>query len=199
MSRENVEIVRKPLRVRDRSSRALDQRFLLRCPWLLTPFARLVGRLPPRSRLRHAAVRRSFRLASEAFNRRDLDAALIGYHRERELHPPPEFVEAGFAESCYRGPAGFRKFVAEWSEVWAGELRGEPSEFIDLGDRLVALAMLPGRAQASGLPLSPKWASVFTLKDGEVISQHDYLDHDEALEAVGLREEPGGEKSAPSS
>jgi ketosteroid isomerase-like protein len=174
--------------VREPSRRTLDQRVLLRFPRLVGPYARLVGRLPPHSRLRHAAVWRSFRLATEALNRRDLDAALIGYHPDRKLHPPREFVAAGFAESSYRGPAGFRNFMAEWSEVWGRDLRVETAELIDLGDRLVALGMVPSRGQASGLPLSQEWASVLTLSGGDVISQQDYLDHAEALEAVGLSE-----------
>jgi hypothetical protein len=189
MSQETDQVVREPLQVREASTRTLDQRLLLRFPRLVGPYARVVGRLPPHSRLRHAAVWRSFQLATEALNRRDLDAALIGYHGDRELHPPREFVEAGFAESCYRGPAGSRKYISEWSDVWGGDLRiAEPAELIDLGDRIVALAMLPSRAQASGLPLSTKWACVLTLKDGEVIRQQDYLDHAQALEAAGLRE-----------
>jgi ketosteroid isomerase-like protein len=187
MSQENVEVVRKPLRVREPSSRTLEQRLSLRFPRLAAAYSRLILRLPPGSRLRRTAVSRGFQLATEAFNRRDLDATLIAYHPDREHHPPREFVEAGFVESSYRGPAGFRKYVSEWSEVWGGDLRVEPTELIDLGDRIVALATLPGRAQASGLPLNPKWAAVMTLKDGKVISQQDYLDHAEALEAVGLR------------
>jgi hypothetical protein len=39
--RENVEMVRKPLRVRERSSRTLDQRFFLRFPRVNAAFARL--------------------------------------------------------------------------------------------------------------------------------------------------------------
>jgi hypothetical protein len=120
ISPDDVEVVRKPLHVREPSTRTLDQRLALRFPRLFTAYARLIGKLPPRSRLRQAAVWRGFRLATEAFNRRDLDAALIGYHPDRELHPPREFVEGGFAESCYRGPGGFRKYVAEWSDVGAG-------------------------------------------------------------------------------
>jgi ketosteroid isomerase-like protein len=78
--------------------------------------------------------------------------------------------------------------MAEWSEVWGRDLRVETAELIDLGDRLVALGMVPSRGQASGLPLSQEWASVLTLSGGDVISQQDYLDHAEALEAVGLSE-----------
>ncbi len=68
MSREKVEIVRKPLRVRQRSSRTLDERLFLRFPRLFAANARLIGQLPPRSRLRQAFVWRAWRLALEAYN-----------------------------------------------------------------------------------------------------------------------------------
>jgi hypothetical protein len=68
------EIVRKPLRVRDRSSRTLDQRLALRFPRLTATYIRLIFRLSPRSRFRQAAVRRGSQLSMEAFTRRDLDA-----------------------------------------------------------------------------------------------------------------------------
>src|SRR4051794_22838277 len=96
-------IVRKPLVVRQRSGRTLAQRFFIRFPRLATAYARFVFRLPPRSRFRQAAVWRGTQLATEALNRRDLDAALIAYHPERQLQPPRAFVEAGFVESSYRG------------------------------------------------------------------------------------------------
>ena len=67
-------------------------------------------------------------------------------------------------------------------------MRVEPVELIDLGDRFVILYNLPVRAQASGVPFTEQFASVGELKNGKVIRQHEYLDHTEALEAVGLRE-----------
>ena len=95
MSQEKVEVVRKPLRVRERSSRTLDQRLSLRFPRLAAVNARLIGRLPLGSRLRQAAVWRSARLAAEAYNRRDLAAALIGCHPEFEYYTDRAWVEAG--------------------------------------------------------------------------------------------------------
>ena len=44
------------------------------------------------------------------------------------------------------------------------------------------------RAQASGVPLTQKYAGISTVKDGKVIRHHDFLDHGEALAAVGLSE-----------
>jgi ketosteroid isomerase-like protein len=183
-----VEVVRKPVRVRERSSSTLDQRLLLRFPRLAVAYLRLLGRLPPGSRLRQAALWRGIRLAVEAFNRRDLDAVLVGYHPDFEFHPPREVAEAGLTEPCYRGRTGYLKYVSELSEVWGADLRVEPTELIDLGDRLVTLGYAPGRGQASGVALTNEFAAVVTLKHGRVICEQDYMDHPDALAAVGLRE-----------
>ena len=188
MSRENVPFVRKPLQVRERSSRTLDGRLALRFPRLADTYARLVGRLPPTSRLRQAVLWRAARLGLEAWNRRDLDAFQVGRLPDWEFHPARELVEAGLLEPCYRGPAGYRDFVSSWFQVWGADARIEPLELIDLGDRLVSLAAVPTRGQASGVPVTQKYAWVVTLKDGQVTHQQEYLDHAEALEAVGLRE-----------
>jgi ketosteroid isomerase-like protein len=184
----NVEIVRKPLRVRERSRRMLDQRLALRFPCLFAANARLIGRLSPGSRLRQMALWRAWRLSLEAYNRRDLEAVTIGFQPDLEYYPYQEFVEAGLAEPSYHGPSGYRAYIESTTEVWGADVRIEPKELIDLGDRVVVLADMPMRAQASGIPLGETYACVATLKDGRVIRQRDYLDHDEALKAVGLEE-----------
>ena len=92
----------------------------------------------------------------EAFNRRDLDAAVSPGHPDFEFAPAARVRRGGFFEPCYRGPAGFRKYVSTWSEVWGADLRVEPVELIDLGDRVVLLADAPARAQASGVPFTGK-------------------------------------------
>src|SRR5436309_2316414 len=112
------QIVRKPLQVRERARRTLDQRLNLFFRRLAATQARLIGRLPPSSRLRQAAVWRGTRLAAEAINRGDLDAYLLGFHPDCEWHPLPEFVEAGLVEPSYRGEAGFRKYWSTVSDVW---------------------------------------------------------------------------------
>jgi ketosteroid isomerase-like protein len=124
----------------------------------------------------------------EAFNRRDIDAALVYAHPDFEYRPPREFVEAGFFEPCYRGAGGFRKYVSTWSDVFGADLRIEPVELIDLGDRIAMLATLPTRGQSSGIPLTGTIATVSTMKNGRATHVQAYLDHAEALEAVGLSE-----------
>lgn len=88
---------------------------------------------------------------------------------------------------CYHGPSGYRTYIASTYEVWGNDVRLEPTDLIDLGDRLVLLADMPMRAQASGVPLGEKYACVATLKDGKVIVWRDFLHHADALKAAGLR------------
>lgn len=183
----DARIVRNRLRLHERSRRTVDQRVLLRFPRLAAAFARLVARRQPASRFRQAAPCRAVRLGVEAFNRRDFDLVLLGSHPDFEFLPARELVEAGLAEPCYRGPARYREFVTEWSEIWGADFRFEALELIDLGDRLVALADVPMRAQTSGVPFTGNYAAVITLDRGRSIRQQDYWAHDEALEAAGLR------------
>src|SRR3954447_16603939 len=181
-----MKAVRMPLRPPKRSRRTLDQRLAMRFPAFRAAGLRLIGRLPPSSRLRQAALRRSIPLALDAYNRRDLDVVAIGYHPDLEYYPYREFVEAGLAEPCYRGPSGYKAYIEGTNEVWGADVRLEPTELVDLGDWVVMLANMPMRAQASGVSLSEKYAGVLTLKDGKVIRQDDFLDQAEALRSVGL-------------
>jgi ketosteroid isomerase-like protein len=179
-------VVRQPIRVRKSSSRTLDQRLMLRFPRLAAASFRLIGRLPPSSRVRRAALARGAQLGMEAYNRRDLDAVAIVYDTQLEYYPYREFVDAALAEPCYRGPEGYKRYIAATYDVWGVDVRLEGTEIIDLGDRLVMLAEMPMRAQASGVPLAETYAAVMTLKDGRVVRQQDYLNQAEALESVGL-------------
>ena len=121
------QIARGPLRVRERSRRTLAQRLALQVPALPNAYTRLLGRLAPGSRLRRALVWRFVRDGVEAVNRRDLEVLLVGLHRDYEIHPARDMVEAGFAEPCYRGRAGYRDWVATWDDVWGIDVRTEPS------------------------------------------------------------------------
>jgi ketosteroid isomerase-like protein len=187
MSQENVEFVRKPLRVRDRSRRTVDQRLALRFPRAFRRVRRWGGRLPPASRIRRAGVAQGVSLGYEAFNRRDLEATLINYHRDLDFFPARPMIESGMVEASYRGHDGYRRFFDEWLSVW-GSYRGSMQELIDLGDRLLTLGYLEGHAESSGVRVTQEYASLMTLKDGQVIRQQEYFDHAEALEAVGLSE-----------
>jgi len=187
VTRENVEIVRRPLPIRDgHTRRALEHRIAVRFPRLAALSGRMLARLPPSSRLRQVLLWRLARVSAEAFNRRDFDALLTGYHADCEFHGAPQLVEAGLAQPYWRGPEGYREFVASWSDVWGPDVRVHPVELIDMGNRIVALYDVPVRGQASGATFTGKFATVSELRDGRVFRDHVYFDHDEALEAAGV-------------
>jgi ketosteroid isomerase-like protein len=188
MSPENVDVVRKPLRARERSRRTLDERLSLRLPRLASAYLGWIGKRRPGSRLRQASLWRGARLGVEAYNRRDLEAVVVGWDPEFEYHTGRQWAQSGLVESCYRGLDGYRKYVAATQEVWGEENYLRPVELIDLGERIVLLANVPMRAQASGVALTEAFAIVSTLKDGRIVRCQEYYDHDEALEAAGLKE-----------
>jgi len=187
MSQQNVEVVRKPLGVRERSSRTLDQRLSLRFPKLASLQRRLFFRLPPSSRLRQAALWRGARLGIEAFNRQDFEVALLYYHPEFEFRPPRELADSGIADRSYRGHAGYVSFMSGWFSAW-GAFRFEPGELIDLGDRVLVLAKLAGRGGGSGVVVDQSFAAVYDQRGAMIIRQQDYFEPAEALKDVGLAE-----------
>ena len=174
------------LEPREVTRRPLEMRLAKHFPGFADRAFRLLGRLPPHSRMRQALLKRAAVMGTAAYNRRDLDAVTLGYAPDIEYYPYREFVEAGLAEPCYRGHQGYRDYIEATYEVWGTDVRLEPTEIIDLGDRFVLLADMPMRAQASGVPLAQTYAGVSTLRDGLVARQDDYLDQGEALASVGL-------------
>lgn len=188
MPQENVEVFRRPLRARELSSRTLDQRLLLRFPRLAAAYVRLIARLSASSRLRQAAIGRGVRLGVEAYNRRDLEAAVVGWDPGFEYRPGREWVEGGLVESCYRGSEGYRRYAEVADGIAGGKLHLRRVELIDLGERLLILADAPTHAQAGDTTPSDPFATLADLKDGRVIRAQEYFDHAEALEAAGLAE-----------
>jgi uncharacterized protein len=122
------------------------------------------------------------RTGIEAWNRRDWDTALA------DFHPQIEWRNAGVLlddADVYYGHEEVRSFWESWAGSW-DDIRIEPEEFIDLGDRVLVLA----RFRASGrnqIEINQQIAQLWTLRDGLILSFQSYWDHAEALEATGLR------------
>ncbi len=131
-------------------------------------------------------LRRAVTLGVQAFNRRDLDAVVVAYDPAIEYHPYREFVESGLSEPVYRGHSGYRAYIDATREVWGTDVRLEPREVVDAGDRFVLIADMPMRAQASGVTLDQVYAGVSTFRGGRVVRQDDFLDPAEALAYVGV-------------
>jgi ketosteroid isomerase-like protein len=185
MSEANVEVVRQPITVRAHTRRRLDERLVLRFPRASAFVVRAVWRLPPRSWLRQAFVRRAAQLGFESLNRDDVEAALALYHPQVELILPPEFIGLGL-DPVYRGREERSRFELRWIAEW-GKLRYEPDEIIDLGDdRVLMVGRVKSSGVSSGAPVDSEFAEIFTFSAGRVTREQAFFDRAEALEAAGL-------------
>jgi ketosteroid isomerase-like protein len=90
--------------------------------------------------------------------------------------------------SVWRGREGFVEFIRTWTEDFEG-WEAQLERLIDAGDdRVVGLFRQLARGRASGAPVEVDLAIVYELDGGRVVRMRNYLDHEEALEAAGLRE-----------
>ena len=125
------------------------------------------------------------RRAYAAWNRRDFDEAAELLAPDIEWRMPSNLPDAETWRSSEEVMHGLGVFLESWDR-----LRVEVQEYIDAGDRVVALLRYSGRAALTGLELegSAVDAAVWTLREGKVVKVEMYGDTSEALEAVGLRE-----------
>jgi ketosteroid isomerase-like protein len=101
-----------------------------------------------------------------------------------ELHSA---IVGGAEGNVYRGHEGFRRWFADSFESFE-ELENEWTEFRDLGDRVLAFGNVKARGRGSGVEIDSPMGWVFTVRRGKLVKAEGFLSHDEALEAVGLRE-----------
>ena len=101
-----------------------------------------------------------------------------------EFRLPPDFP----GTQGTRGPEGFVSVVNEVAEAFE-DIRYEPQEFLDQGDRLFAAVRTVGHAKHTGLAVDLLVYWVYTFRDGKVVVMEAYLDRAEALEAAGLSEQ----------
>ena len=178
-------MVRQPIALRANSRRRPEERLALRFPRAAARLTRLVLRLPSRSPLRRAFVRRAAQLGFEALNRDDVEAAVALYHPDVELDLPEEFIGLGLHPPS-RGRAERVSFEREWNAEW-GKVRYEFGEVIDLGDdRLLVVGRFEGSGPSSGAGFDNQFAEIFTFSAGQVIREQAFFNHAEALEAAGL-------------
>ena len=97
---------------------------------------------------------------------------------EADVLPDPE---------AYTGKEAFIDNLAKL-EAPFDELRMEPLEIVDLGERIVVVVSMRGRGRGSSAPVEMTFTQLWSLRDGEAVSLQDYATKAEALEAAELRE-----------
>jgi len=121
---------------------------------------------------------------TDAFHRRDIDAFA------KLTTPDVEWIPVFAVQvegAVYRGRQGIEAFLRELSETW-DEFRPVPDEYRDLGNRVLGLGRLSARGRNSGAAINSPWAGIFDFRGAKIFRIRTYLDHPEALKAVGLEE-----------
>ena len=86
------------------------------------------------------------------------------------------------------GPVVVRRYIQDWIDTF-DDFSVVVEELRDVGDdRVLSIQRLKGQAKLSGAETDLRYALVSTVRDGKVVRAREYLNAEDALEAVGLRE-----------
>lgn len=127
-----------------------------------------------------AAVRRYV----NAFNRLDLDAAILGLDPAIELR---EWPEAPGSQS-YHGAEGVRRAFDAWFETWEW-MTLEIEEIHAVGDRVLFTLHQRAKGRTSEAEVEIRSYNVYTFRDGLVTRVELFIERENALAAAGLTEE----------
>ena len=118
-----------------------------------------------------------------AYNRRDFDAAIADFDPEIDwVLPARQRSDSG------RGPNEIKRFWEGLDETFE-ELRLDPEEFVDAGDRVATRLRYYGRGKGSGIVFEGElYHQVATFRAGKMVRIEYFGDWGQALQAVGLRE-----------
>src|SRR5436190_2089361 len=188
MSQDNVDIARgarlvlAPLSERSGRRLTLEQRLRVRTPALSRLLSNAVMQLPPRSRLRRTLLARLVAQQYAAANRRDFDVVLLGLDPGFEYRPSGDLMPPDL-ETVFRGHDGYLQLWRYWLDAF-GDIRWDPEEILDFGDRFLVTTQQRGHGSGSGVAVSEPVFQVFKLRRGLVVRQEDFLDRAKALEAA---------------
>jgi ketosteroid isomerase-like protein len=118
----------------------------------------------------------------DTWNRGDLDAFIDLYAADARVTPPPAWIEAG----TLTGRPEIRRFFEGLKESWDGHDEAVLRELFRAGDLVVSRMDWQVRGRASGIETHIDVTNVNTIVGGKIIHQRHYLDHAEALKALGL-------------
>ena len=86
------------------------------------------------------------------------------------------------------GPVAVRRYIQDWIDTF-DDFGVVLEDLRDVGDdRVLGIQRLNGRAKLSGTETELRYAVISTVRDGKVVQVREYLNVDQALEALGLSE-----------
>src|SRR6476661_2976632 len=116
-----------------------------------------------------------------AFNRRDLDRLEEGSTLDMEWETAMGAIEA----EVFEGFEGAETYIERLGDAWE-EFQTIAEDVRDVGERVLMLGRIVGRGKGSGVAVEMPLGQVFDFRDGKVCRIRSYLDHAEAIKAVGL-------------
>jgi len=154
---------------------------------LVRMLQRRFAQLPPGSQLRRRGLKRLMTLGWAASSREDYEVSLLFYEPDMEIQMAAEFARIlGLAER-YQGHQGFLELWRDYREDMA-DLRFEPEQIIDLGDRFAVRATVVGVGRSGGVAIRQTRGYIFYVSPrGLIARQEHYLTWEDALTALERR------------
>lgn len=118
---------------------------------------------------------------NEAFRRGDWDGLAASYDPDIAIRADPRWPD----QRAYGREAAMNFFRSAW-DAWGPDVRIE--EIVDLGDRLIVRMVWNTHARHTGIEGDFRFSEIVTYRDGQVILVEYFLEHEQALKAVGLAE-----------
>jgi ketosteroid isomerase-like protein len=119
----------------------------------------------------------------DAYNARDSEAM------DRLLHPDAEITtisaRRGLPDHWRQGAT--QRYFEQLDEAWTG-LRIEVEDYREVGERVVALGMLRGAGMYSHIEVVSEFATVFVIRNSQILVVDSYDNWNAGLEAAALRE-----------
>ncbi|MCW3057861.1 MAG: hypothetical protein JWO21_1830 [Solirubrobacterales bacterium] len=122
--------------------------------------------------------------AIAAFNRRDVDGIVECVHPDVEWFPA---MPVTFGGGAFRGREGIESYVGEVRDTWE-EYVVVAEDYRDLGDRVLVLSRVEALGIGSGASVGSPLGLIYDFRNSKISRVLSYLDHGEALQAVGLAE-----------
>jgi hypothetical protein len=129
-------------------------------------------------------IARAIALSYAAANRRDFDSVLVGWDPGSEYRPSSDLMPPDL-EKVFYGHDGYRRLWRYWLDAFH-DIRWDPEELLDYGDRILVTAQQSGHGSGSGVGVSEPVFQLFKLRRGLVVRQEAFLDRSKALEAAGV-------------
>lgn len=118
---------------------------------------------------------------NDAFRRGDWDALAATLDPHVFVRTDPRWPER-----YIYGREAYMAFSRGARESLGPDIRLD--EIVDLGDRVLVRACWSGRGPQSGVEGEQRFSSITTYRDGRAVFTEFFIEHEQALEALGMRE-----------